>query len=145
MKENEELSKEISVLSGHNNPEQKIRYLNKIKEENSQLKKDKLSLAEQLQATVDEKAKLKQKLDQLVKQEQKTGKTSQVLVDSRSDRSDSQLIKLELEKKNLENKFLLEGVTKLNNIININGFGHNQKQSSMRPSTEIDQVIQGVQ
>mmetsp|Transcript_12999 Transcript_12999/g.11114 ORF Transcript_12999/g.11114 Transcript_12999/m.11114 type:complete len:101 (+) Transcript_12999:360-662(+) len=55
LKEIDNLNKVSNSLSGHNNMEQKIRHLNKLKAENSKLKEDKIKLAEELTKALDQR------------------------------------------------------------------------------------------
>ncbi|CAD8151185.1 unnamed protein product [Paramecium pentaurelia] len=127
-KQIEEMQKDIAQLGGHNNPSQKIRYLNTIKQENSCLKQEKLYLSEQLQKEIEEKNKLLQ-------QQQQTRKNT----DSDNQYNTS---KLDMQKLIVENQRLNNEMTKLNQILNLSGV---KNRFSTIKGSDGDKIIQSVQ
>ncbi|CAK76204.1 unnamed protein product (macronuclear) [Paramecium tetraurelia] len=125
-KQIEEMQKDIAQLGGHNNPSQKIRYLNTIKQENSCLKQEKLYLSEQLQKEIEEKNKLLQ-------QQQQNRKNTD---------SDNQSSKLDMQKLMVENQRLNNEMTKLNQILNLSGV---KNRFSTIKGSDGDKIIQSVQ
>ncbi|CAD8167882.1 unnamed protein product [Paramecium pentaurelia] len=127
-KQIEEMQKDIAQLGGHNNPSQKIRYLNTIKQENSCLKQEKLYLSEQLQKEIEEKNKLLQ-------QQQQNRKNT----DSDNSQNTS---KLDMQKLIVENQRLNNEMIKLNQILNLSGI---KNRFSTIKGSDGDKIIQSVQ
>ncbi|CAD8069314.1 unnamed protein product [Paramecium sonneborni] len=128
-KQIEEMQKDIAQLGGHNNPSQKIRYLNTIKQENSSLKQEKLYLSEQLQKEIEEKNKLLQ-------QQQQNRKNTD------SDNQQQNISKLDMQKLIVENQRLNNEMTKLNQILNLSGV---KNRFSTIKGSDGDKIIQSVQ
>ncbi|KAM3127874.1 hypothetical protein pb186bvf_020027 [Paramecium bursaria] len=119
IKQIEEMQREIMQLGGHNNPSQKIRYLNQVKQENSCLKQEKQYLSEQLQKEIEEK----NKLITIKKIEQENPVSDKI-------------------KLLTENQRLNSEMQKLNQILNLSGI---KNRYSTIKGTEGDKIIQSVQ
>ncbi|KAL4463035.1 hypothetical protein ABPG72_002918 [Tetrahymena utriculariae] len=140
----ENVQRELQCLGGHNNPDQKIKMFNKIKEENTLLKNEKKELSTQLAQIVEENKQLLKQIEQLRTNPDRNNPLKNIGNQrfGNSSSSTDKSIQMELEKQMNENKKLQDIIIQTNQIIQM---GSSNKGLNQFPKSSIDKdLISGV-
>jgi len=127
LKEIDNLNKANEGAANQNNMAQKIKHLNKLKEENNELKTEKAQLCEDLALAIDQRDTLQKKLD------------DQTFMKGKQDNGSQ-----DFEKRNVDSQILVESLSRINSIVYTNL--HKEDSKFFVPKVkDIESTLRGVQ
>jgi len=142
LKEIDALNQANDTLGGHNNMGQKIRHLNKLKEENNKLKFEKVRAVDDLTKAVEQRDKLQKKLDEM---QGKLERDSKGFFESNRETLNNS--RFEQERKSLHNQqsmSLTDNLSRISSLIHSN-LGKEDAKYVNTKSNDIESVLNAVQ